>query len=456
MDEAKGATLAFSPLSAWWEELPNHQAPPGHFLLLKWIGTLSRTEWALRLPSAIAAWLCLISVWEIGKRLNLSLPSLPALLLSVSPLFFNFSQEARCYTLWTLAELSAWTALLRWSAHPDDRKSAQVAGLLSFLPLLLHYYALWFLLGRIPLLIGAWRRSNRGSRENFAATCLISAVISLPWLFHQIESMPPPNPNAITRASEFGLPFLTRKLGEFFGLDYPLWPLGWAILLGALGGVFIAVRGERDRQLSRLFYFGFLFPPVCILISMLASERYLATRHLLPMLPIALIALSQGLLALFNREGLGIRIAVVGVTLLLVATSLGESIRDRREVDRPPWRSIAEHLAGEKEGDGRFVLIGDNVSVLMFYRDEMGIAFGEAEMSSSDPENLILKKTHGIILSGQSDGAEAIRERFKGLGIQPEMEWTSRRISPIEYYAIDDRNRTLLKESVEEEIRSHS
>ena len=344
LDEAKGASFAFSPLSEWWTSLPDHQAPPGHFLIVKWVAEFSRSEWALRLPSAVAGWLALLLTYSIAKRLNLGLPGMPVLFLACAPFFFDFSREARCYTFWVLAELAAWSALLRWEDSPDDNNNAPVAGLILFLPLLIHYYAIWFLLPKVVLAFVLLRKVGGKLKGSFLVGATISSLLAFPWLLHQVASMPPPNPEVITEFSEIGIGMFTRKVGELFGFEYPLRPIGWVLLLGAMSGAAASLTVNRKRVGSVCFYSTLLVPPLLIVVTTLLSDRYLATRHLIPILPVAWIAFSELFAVAGNRFGGFGKFGGVAAVVLVCGFGFFECLKTFGQVDRPPWREIAAYL----------------------------------------------------------------------------------------------------------------
>lgn len=455
LDEAKGASFAFSPISEWWEDIPPHQAPPGHFLLLKAMGKLGREELFLRLPSAVAGWMCILLVWSIARELRFPLPALPSLLVAVSPLFFHFSQEARCYTLWTLSELAVWTSLLRWNRNPCNLTTAVLCGFLMPLPLLVHYHALWFLVGRIPLTFFLLSRCGWNIRVHFIFAFLCSSVLSVPWLAHQAFSMPPPNPNAITEFSEMNFGFWTRSVADFFGLDYPVRLVGWLLLGGSIGGGVLFIRSNANNAFAKLFLASLLIPPVLAVGATLLSERYLAVRHLLPLLPPLLIFLSYCFLPVPKTAPPALKWASMLAGLLLALYGTAGMVETFRTVDRPPWREVAEFLVEEKSMVGRTFLVGDNISVLGFYRDDFGMDLGELEMGIPTEKQIERVRAGGILLAGQEDGASRLREIVSGLGWKPVRVWTSLRISPIEYFRAEPEQLRLLLQRVEEKVGSH-
>ncbi len=88
--------------------------PPGYFVILHFAQRVfGDSEWALRLPSAVAGWLCIPAIYLLGRRIYSEREGLiAALLVAVSWAGIYFSQETRSYSILIL--LSIVTAYLWW------------------------------------------------------------------------------------------------------------------------------------------------------------------------------------------------------------------------------------------------------------------------------------------------------------------------------------------------------
>ena len=88
--------------------------PPLYFLILhlaRWF--IGESEWALRLPSAIAGWLCIPAIYLLGKKLYSEREGImAALLVAVLWPAVYYSQEARPYAVLIL--LSILTSYFWW------------------------------------------------------------------------------------------------------------------------------------------------------------------------------------------------------------------------------------------------------------------------------------------------------------------------------------------------------
>lgn len=91
--------LGLMPVSALLAEgVPADQHPPLYYLMLEQVLRWGRSEWLMRLPSALAGLLTIPVMWRVGvalKRPQLGL--LAAALLAFAPLHVWYSREARMY-----------------------------------------------------------------------------------------------------------------------------------------------------------------------------------------------------------------------------------------------------------------------------------------------------------------------------------------------------------------------
>ena len=437
LDEAKGALGAFSPYSSWIDELPRHQTPPGHFFLLSVASRFGKSETILRLPSAAAGVLAVWVLWRLGRREGAAVGLGAALLLAVSPSHFHFSREARPYAIWVLAELVSLGSLLAWRDRPERSRRGIAAGFLLPLPLLFHYHALWFLLGRIPLAYRVSKGAPTRSRSSFAWGVVVALACALPWAVNQALRLPPPNPRAVTAWDDLGLSFVARKLGEVFGFPYPWEWLAVVVLAPAVHGL-ARPRIEGGRRTGRSPAFAAAFPPAAIVIASLVSGRYIAARHFLPLVPLLLWPAARAVADL--PRGYARRIGV-GAGGLLTVFCAELCVRSFFTTDRPPWREIALYLEeratslpSQEPGAVAFHAVGDNVKVLDFYRESLSLAV-PLSSGSALPESASVA---GVLVSGDEDGGAEWRERLSELGLKPGRIWTSRRISRIEFYTLPE------------------
>lgn len=125
LDEGYSFQFAQLPLSQLWgTEALSEPNPPLYYTLLKlWIFFFGESEAALRSLSAIIGILTIPLVYMLGKTLdNQQLGIITALLLAISPINIQYSQEARAYTLLTAAVTLAILGLVGLLKDPEGAK----------------------------------------------------------------------------------------------------------------------------------------------------------------------------------------------------------------------------------------------------------------------------------------------------------------------------------------------
>lgn len=181
--------LGLMPVSASLAQgIPADQHPSLYYLILELVLKIGRSEWLMRLPSALAGFLTIPIMWRIGvalKRPNLGL--LAAALLALAPLHVWYSREARMYALAMLF----WTAAVYFYLQSWQRDNwldtlglvlTMTGGLYTAYPTLALWFiqmALFFLFWRLtggqPIRLIRWAIAQAG----------IAALFSLWWPFLQ-------------------------------------------------------------------------------------------------------------------------------------------------------------------------------------------------------------------------------------------------------------------------------
>jgi hypothetical protein len=440
MEEAEGMRLALAPFSEWWDELPRYHFPPGYFLILKFQSWFSFEDAWLRFPPALFGALSILVFFFLTREREERPAWVAALWLGVSPLLWSFSQEARTYTLWVFLELAVTWVLWRTWKDPSRRRLF-LLGMLFPLPLLFHYNALWFAIGRFPLLLAVLGKSPHASRTGFALGIVPPFLLVLPFLLKQLEALPARMGGASVFWPQLDTASLTQKVGEMLSFPYPFDQLAWVLVLFAGVGLTARIvfhlpwgKNRSPKGFAELAWvIMVVFPLIAVVAGNLASGRYIATRHLLPILPFALWESSRGLrlvcLSLGPLLGKGLyRSLAIGLAVFW-CWELGVENSPR---NNPPWRDISYFLEERMAPGGNILLAGDNVSVLDYYRQTRGQTYRLRRTASFDPE--LLAEVDGILISGERDPVSDWWDYFRENRTVPEKEWTSRRIHRIAFF----------------------
>ena len=371
--------------------------PPLWYVVTHLFLYIGSNETLLRFPALLIGVLSIPVIYLLGEHLLGKAEGLLAsFLLAISPVAIRWSQSVRMYSAMLLFSVLSLFFLLR---ALREGKAVFWAGfaLSTLLSLYNHYFALFVLFSEVAyagIVIWEEHQSSREKeqRENepgiffspgrqassLLATLFLIVVCYLPWL-------PVMRANFFLRQAEresravsgfqLDLPFLKALFGDFSG-TYG----SGLILFGALfmiGLLTLLIRRRWRQLLLTLLWIG---PPLLI-VALIAPRRFHA-KYILFVLPIYLLLISEGIVALGTEvkgrvEGvhsgwLGGLLGTSTAIICLVALSslnlgllhpyfLGESEPFEAATEplefgyRADWRGLLTHLEeGTQPGD--FVL----------------------------------------------------------------------------------------------------
>ncbi len=177
-------------MSARWVALPwremVHAAltdmhPPLYFTLLKgWVSWAGTTDWALRLPSAVASCVAVgVTAALAGQLAGARAARWAAWLAALSPYLLHYGQEARMYAF--VSALAALLALLwaRYARGTTERLGAGFA-LCATALVATHYYGVFYVSAlAASAVLFAWWRQRPAAGVWGAGPALVAAAVAL-------------------------------------------------------------------------------------------------------------------------------------------------------------------------------------------------------------------------------------------------------------------------------------
>jgi uncharacterized membrane protein len=362
IDEAFSIWMARQPPDAIWR-LTVHldQHPPLYYLLLHgWMRLFGDSEAAARGLSALCGIATIPLLAALGARVapGPAPGRLAALLLAVAPLHVRHAQEARMYTLLTLAAgltllcmlrlLDAPAARERWIFARTEWRGANpwwlgfIGG--TALTLLSHNTAILFAVAVAGFIAGAFgppalRHGLRADRRllNWSAALGLALLLWLPWLPFELVQ--------VRRvAAEFWVQPLTRQtvLEHWYSLVNAFGPSGAARypLLALFGGLALlgAWRLRQRPATVALLLVLILVPFAGELLVSLHRPIFLTRTLLWTTLPLYLL-LAGGLCGLRIRPLIGMAALAI---VLLNLSALRSYYRNAQAED---WRGAAVRVA---------------------------------------------------------------------------------------------------------------
>ena len=149
-----------------------------------WAQVAGTSEWALRLPSAVAG-IVLVPVVAIAARAwgsSRTESRIAALLVAVNPMLIWYSQEARPYSLVALATGVTLVFLPRW-IDGGRRIDLGAWALAAVAAVAFHYYAIFLVLLEVAYLV--WRRRPGRSELVAVVPAAVGALVLLPFAVDQ-------------------------------------------------------------------------------------------------------------------------------------------------------------------------------------------------------------------------------------------------------------------------------
>ena len=292
--------------------------PPLYFLILHlalWV--FGDSEWALRLPSAIAGWLCIPAIYFLGKKLYSEREGIiAALLVAVLWPTVYFSQEARPYAMLIL--LSILTSYFWWDLVQSlryrwelPRREAACYIVCAVLCTYTHYFGLLLvMLQGATLAALAW-----DSLRKVALLYVPMALAYLPWLPGMVNQFRDGEPSGHGQPTLQAVPDFFQFL---FGRSDILALGAWTLLC------FLLLRGWDDLRPRRkgtgvppgLLLAAWAAGPFVVSYAVSQSSAWIFTNeNLLVSLPAVYLLVARAVTRAFSGRAAGVFQGTVAVGL---------------------------------------------------------------------------------------------------------------------------------------------
>lgn len=343
----------------------NLMRPLYYILLWIWMQFGTSDAW-LRGLSVLFGLGSVFLTYQLGHRVAGKVTGLiAALLLALSPLFINFAQMVRMYTLGTCLGLGGTLALVHALENPTTTSMAWWASLRLLVTLTaplnatLIFADIWLVWFRF--------RKQRATLLAFGRWLLLVILFCLPSLFTLVSATLPFLSNALnliakidpsaTRHSFPSFVDVLRKLKNFTAFPFPstsklssLFYQAYSLLLAALIGIAIIHKNHKPR-LCWIAAWAFIPSGMIFLVS----KRLWIDRYILFLSPYILIILAAGLMGLWRWK----RSLAIAVAIIYTITVSSGLIRYYTVQDRQDWRNVAQTISiNEKPADTIVLSIG--------------------------------------------------------------------------------------------------
>jgi mannosyltransferase len=385
---------------------------PLYFLFLsQWlkVGAL-RSEFLLRLPSAIFGVAGVWALYAVGRRLvGASGALLASAFMAISVLHINHSEEVRWYSLVALFSLAATYFLI---VSLEERRARYVVGYaLSGLAMLLTFPLTVFVLAAHGLFLLLYSKAYRPTSFVLMGVLLLAMAAWIPWLLNNLVTASAYSEGYTsliekpTPATAIGL------LGRFFlhkwsnpGRMQAAGAFGFSALvtLVALYGL----KGFRRTDARTAFLWIWLVVPMAATAVMSYTiANVWKPNYLIAASPAFFLLVSRGIWMMRSR------FLMATVTAVIVTLTLGRLAVYYSKPVRPEWRAAINYIeAGERPGDVIGVYSAGNQHVFRYYYR------GGARWSPLGSE---------MVTSGRFSGwnQERVGELFSGFPVSGNRFW---------------------------------
>lgn len=348
--------------------------PPLSYLFTVLSVKLGGSEAMLRLPAClfgltgVAAMIWVGSLYTGRREGGVT----AGLLLALSPFHLFHSQDARMYAMyiaWSLLALGCEFQF--WQGWQRDRRMTRPLALwltgwiaVTLANLYTTYFAFFVLAGQgLNGLRHLWFYRKRAKALVLSATAFALGVWAgyLPWMGAFIGFL---RRNVESGGETYGAAFqpLVWAYSEFGP------QMAWGNTLFGLAAVagFVYCRAQRFPALCQLL-------PVVAYLSAFRSGHFFSERYLAHLLPVFLLAVSAGILFLWDRLPLPegnrrVAFALYGVVLLAIFAGWGvPALAGYYRQEKQDWRAVAAFMAPRLESGDRIITGKNSVHVCLMY-----------------------------------------------------------------------------------------
>jgi len=354
--------------------------PPLYYLLLHfWMILAGNSEWAVRMPSALAAVLLVPlafavvrEVWGQNKRTNGAWAVVglaAAALVGTSPFIAFYAQETRMYSI-----AAALALATTWAFLKATRTAASLRWWWMFSCLLAaSLYTLYFSVFIVPVFTFYALLFDRRSLARTVLCTLLAGLLFLPWMrpaYLQIGRLLRTPDYWVTTRIDLGL-FMRAMWNTFLPSATMRWGL-FIVILGALllirlvrhSGFKLSERGRR----SALVFLTFLIPLTLTYAVVTLAPKF-ATRYVIVAAAPLYVCATLALYAVLSHRSVPTRVLFALLILAAVTISLRSTLAvlEGREDQRDDARGLAAYLTENAQTNDALLLVENAPYALQYY-----------------------------------------------------------------------------------------
>lgn len=376
-DEALSVSIAAKPLPQLLHTLIYEDVhPPLYFLLLHgWIKLAGNSEWAVRMPSMLAAvvmvplaFAVVREIFNQEQSMIWAAGTLAASLVGFSPFIAYYAQETRMYSLTaTFALATTWaflkamrTGMIRWWLIFS---ASMTMGLYT------HYFAAF----TAPAFIMYTSCFERKFLRFTMLYTLLAILLYSPWIYPAYLQM-----RRLRIAPDYWVTtqvHLSQFLHGIWSTFFPTAMHRWGLLLVILGIIFSIQLARYSRswlsqtiRRSILVFLTFLIPLLLTYVAVKLTPKFVARYAIVAAAPLY-ICIALVFYGLLKHKLLVARLLFATLVLAAVILSLRSmiAVTEGRENPRDDARGLIAYLSKTVQANDVLLLTENTPHILMYY-----------------------------------------------------------------------------------------
>jgi mannosyltransferase len=362
LDEATSLKVAqMDPMQIIFATTRDNNPPFFYLILHYWILLAGDSEFAIRVPSAIAGALAIPVIYSIGNMLFSRVAGLmAALILSLSAYHVRYSQEARTYSLMVYLGLLSFYFFLKLLKEPQSRSTTAGYVVSTTLLLYSHVYGIFLIAAQVLYLL-----ATRQDLRRWVVPASFVALLYIPGVARIAMNLL--LPQGAWKSGGMGWvpePTFTHVV-DIFVLYSGSIPLVIAFVLLSAFGLFDLVRSKQGSTAWLLL--AWLLVP--IVVPFVVSHLYrpmLLDRYTIAASPAFFLLIARGVEGLRSLKYSSVLIHArilfaIGVILFSLTAALDYYTATTKE----PWRAVAGYVDAHAE-PGDLILFYNGSGKVMF------------------------------------------------------------------------------------------
>jgi hypothetical protein len=412
IDEIGEVIVASENIPLLLTGVASHLSPPLDYIILHFLLILGKSDFIVRLPSALFGVGSIAAVYLLGAELySKKVGLISAFLIAISPYCIWYSQEARMYSLFLFLSILSIYFFFRW-LKTDSTVLWAAYLILTTLALYTHYFAFFIIVVQTVFIIfilfgrkikGVNTLFRGGLIPKFISSLVLMFIIFLPWLNVFLSQT-----GDLNRVLWYGLPADARFFYTISGLVIGAFNQYWgmaaiAIFCITAFGILYSLNDHTDRTILLLFW---AVLPIMATFTLSYLRGPMTTdRNMIFIIPAFIILFAKGIsdLDILCSKSISDIIKQIGVVppgtvivmvLMIIALLTVPAIERGYAQEKEDWQGLSDYLTRQVGNTDLIVIFRDSAEHLKYYYKGSAEIISLPQRLDDLKNDVILNKTY--------------------------------------------------------------